>query len=246
MSGHSKWHSIKHQKAATDAKRGKIFTKLANEIAIVAKDGSDPDTNFKLRLVISKAKQANMPSANIERAIARGVGNLGDAKLEELSYEGYGPNGVAILVRALSDNRNRIAAEVRSIFTKYGGNLGSNGSVSYLFKQKGEIIINKNADREDIGLQAIEAGADDIDDSSDQLIIYTRPNELEKIKEIIGNDKIESSQLTMIPTQTVKINDQNKVKSLLKLIESLEDNDDVVDVSANFDVDEEMLKELAK
>jgi YebC/PmpR family DNA-binding regulatory protein len=246
MSGHSKWHSIKHQKAATDAKRGKIFTKLAGEIAIAAKDGSDPDTNFRLRLVISKAKQANMPSSNIEKAIARGSGNSADAKLEELNYEGYGPNGVAILVKALSDNRNRIAAEIRSTFSKYGGNLGSSGSVAYLFKQKGEIIAKQGTNKEELSLKAIEAGAEDIDDSSPELIIYTRPENLEEIKKNIGEENIESSQLVMLPTQTVKIDDESKAKSLIKLVEALEDNDDVVSVSANFDIDEEILEKVSQ
>lgn len=246
MSGHSKWHSIKHQKAATDAKRGKIFTKLAGEIAIAAKDGADPDSNFKLRLAISKAKQANMPSANIDRAIARGSGKSGDIKLEELNYEGYGPNGVAILVKALSDNRNRIAAEVRSTFSKYGGNLGSSGSVAYLFKQKGEIIAKEGIDKESLSLKAIEAGAEDIDDSSSQLIIYTQPESLEGIKKDIGEENIESSQLVMSPTQTIKIDDESKAKSLIKLIEALEDNDDVVSVSANFDIDEKILEKASQ
>ncbi len=243
MSGHSKWHSIKYQKAITDARRGKLFTKLASEIAISAKNDTNPDTNFRLRLAIQKAKQANMPSANIDRAIARGSGAGVDTQLEELNYEGYGPSGVAILVKALSDNRNRTAAD---IFTKYGGNLGTSGSVAYLFRQKGEIVLNPNLHKESLSLKAIEAGAEDIDDSADQLIIYTQPNKLEKVKDTIGESNIKSSGLVMAPTQTVKISDEVKAKSLLKLIDSLEDNDDVLNVSANFDIDENILREIAR
>lgn len=246
MSGHSKWHSIKHQKAATDAKRGKIFTKIAGEIAIAAKDGADPDSNFKLRLAISKAKQANMPSSNIDKAIARGAGTGGAAAAEELNYEGYGPSGVAIMAKALTDNRNRTAAEIRSTFAKYGGNLGASGSVAYLFEQKGEIIIKPGVDKESMSLKAIEAGAEDIDDSSDQLIIYTQPNQLESLKQSLGEENIESSEIIMDPKQTVKIADESKAKSLLKLIDSLEDNDDVINVSANYDIDDSILKSISQ
>ncbi|MDP4038756.1 MAG: YebC/PmpR family DNA-binding transcriptional regulator [bacterium] len=245
MSGHSKWHSIKHQKAVTDARRGKLFTKLANEIALSAKDGSDPGMNFRLRLAIQKAKQANMPSVNIDRSIARGSGSGDGSSLEELNYEGYGPMGVAIMVKALSDNRNRTASEIRSIFSKYGGNLSGSGSVAYLFEQKGMITLKPRLSKDEMSLKAIEAGASDIDDSSDQLIIYTELNELEKVKSVLGKDKIESAELDMKPTQTIKITDSLKANSLLKLINSLEDNDDVVNVYANFDIDDNILKELA-
>lgn len=243
MSGHSKWHSIKHKKGAADAKRGKIFTKLAGEIALAARDGADPAMNFKLRLAIQKAKQANMPAGNIDRAIARGSGTGGGAALEELIYEGYGPSGVAVLVKALSDNRNRTAADVKSALTKMGGSLGAPGSVSYLFAQKGVIICKQGIDKDETALAAIEAGAADIDDGGDQLVIYTMPRDLEKVKEALG-EAVESAELDMAPTQTVKIDDEKKAASVMKLIDTLDDIDDVISVSANFDIPDEVLDKL--
>lgn len=244
MSGHSKWHSIKHKKGAADAKRGKIFTKLAGEIALAARDGADPSMNFKLRLAIQKAKAANMPSANIDRAVARGAGTAGGAALEELTYEGYGPSGVAIMVKALTDNRNRTASDVKSAFSKMGGNLGASGSVAYLFEQKGVIVCKEGIDKDTVGLTAIEAGATDIDDLSDQLIIYTATSDLEKIKETIGEDNVESAELDMTATQTVEITDEKKAASTMKLVDTLDDLDDVLSVSANFDIPEEILNKL--
>ncbi len=243
MSGHSKWHSIKHKKGAADAKRGKVFTKLAGEIALAARDGADPTMNFKLRLAIQKAKGANMPSANIDRAIARGAGTGGGAVLEELTYEGYGPSGVAVLVKALTDNRNRTAAEVKSSFTKFGGNLGAPGSVAYLFEQKGVIVCRAGIDKDEVGLAAIEAGAADIDDTDEQLVVYTAPGELEKIKDALG-EAVESAELDMTPTQTVVIDDEKKAASVMKLINQLDDLDDVLSVSANFDIPGEILDKL--
>lgn len=244
MSGHSKWHSIKHKKGAADAKRGKIFTKLAGEIALAARDGADPSMNFKLRLAIQKAKQANMPSANIDRAVARGAGTAGGAALEELTYEGYGPSGVAIMVKALTDNRNRTASDVKSAFSKMGGNLGASGSVAYLFEQKGVIVCNSGIDKDQASLAAIEAGANDIDDSGDQLIVYTTPTEIEKVKAALGEENVESAELDMTPAQTVEITDEKKATSTLKLVETLDDLDDVLSVSANFDIPEEILNKL--
>lgn len=244
MSGHSKWHSIKHKKGAADAKRGKIFTKLAGEIALAARDGADPSMNFKLRLAIQKAKQANMPSANIDRAVARGAGTAGGAALEELTYEGYGPSGVAIMVKALTDNRNRTASDVKSAFSKMGGNLGASGSVAYLFEQKGVIVCNSGIDKDQASLVAIEAGANDIDESGEQLIVYTTPTEIEKVKAALGEENVESAELDMTPTQTVEITDEKKATSTLKLVETLDDLDDVLSVSANFDIPEEILNKL--
>ena len=244
MSGHSKWHSIKHKKGAADAKRGKVFTKMAAEIAIAAQDGADPAMNFKLRLAIQKAKAANVPAVNIERAIAKGSGQGGGAKLEELLYEGYGPAGVAIMVKALSDNRNRTSPEVKSTFSKHGGTMGGQGSVAYLFEKKGVIICKPEADKDEMSLMAIEAGADDIDDSGEQLIIYTQPNKLEEVRDALGEDNVESAEVKQEPSQTIVVDDEGKAKTLLYLMEALDDLDDVVEVTSNFDIPEEILNKL--
>lgn len=243
MSGHSKWHSIKHKKGAADAKRGKIFTKLGNEIAIAAREGADPASNFKLRLAVSKAKSANMPSSNIDRSIARGSGTGDGAALEELNYEGYGPSGVAVLAKALSDNRNRTGADVKSTFAKYGGNLGAPGSVSYMFEQKGVIVCKSGLDKDDIALSAIDAGAQDVDDSGDQVIVYTKPSDLEEIRDKLV-DHVESADVEMSPSQTVVVDDTKKAQTLLRLIDALDDLDDVVSVTSNYDIPDDILNSL--
>lgn len=243
MSGHSKWHSIKHKKGAADAKRGKIFTKLGNEIAIAAREGADPASNFKLRLAVSKAKSANMPSSNIDRSIARGSGTGDGAALEELNYEGYGPSGVAVLAKALSNNRNRTGADVKSTFAKYGGNLGAPGSVSYMFEQKGVIVCKSGLDKDDIALSAIDAGAQDVDDSGDQVIVYTKPSDLEEIREKLV-DHVESADVEMSPSQTVVVDDTKKAQTLLRLIDALDDLDDVVSVTSNYDIPDDILNSL--
>ena len=183
---------------------------MAAEIAVAAQGGADPTMNFKLRLAIQKAKSVNVPAANIERAIARGSGQGDGARLEELAYEGYGPSGVAIMVKALSDNRNRTGAEVKSAFSKHGGNLGSPGSVAYMFEQKGVIVCRPGADSDELSLLAIEAGADDIDDSSEQLMIYTAPNKLEAVRDALGEDNVESAEINQEPSQTVMVDDVSK------------------------------------
>ncbi|MSR68513.1 YebC/PmpR family DNA-binding transcriptional regulator [Candidatus Saccharibacteria bacterium] len=244
MSGHSKWASIKHKKGATDAKRGKLFTKMAAEIAVAAQSGADPTMNFKLRLAIQKAKAANVPTGNIERAIAKGSGQAGGAKLEELLYEGYGPAGVAIMVKALSDNHNRTGPDVKSAFTKHGGNLGSQGSVAYMFEQKGVIVCKPNIDKDSAELSAIDAGAHDIIDSGDQLVVLTSPSKLEAVRDAIGEDNIESAEVQQAPSQSVIVDDESKAKTLLNLIDSLEDLDDVVEVTGNFDIPEAILNKL--
>lgn len=244
MSGHSKWHSIKHKKGAADAKRGKVFTKMAAEIAVAAQGGADPAMNFKLRLAIQKAKAANVPAVNIERAIAKGSGQGDGARLEELTYEGYGPAGVAIMVKALSDNRNRTGAEIKSTFSKHGGNLGSQGSVAYLFEQKGVIICKEGLDKDELSLLAIEAGADDIDDSAEQLLVYTSPNNLESVRDAIGEDQVESAEIKQEPSQTIMVDDASKAKTILNLMEALDDLDDVVEVTSNFDIPEDVLSSL--
>ncbi len=244
MSGHSKWASIKHKKGAADAKRGKIFTKMAAEIAVAAQDGADPAMNFKLRLAIQKAKAANVPAANIDRAIAKGSGQGGGAKLEQLTYEGYGPAGVAVLVKALSDNRNRTAADVKSAFSKHGGSLGGQGSVAFMFEQKGEIVCKASADKDDLSLKAIEAGASDIDDSGDQLVVYTTPTDVEKVRDALGGENVESAEVKLEPTQTVVVDDPAKAKTLLRLMDALDDLDDVVETTANFDIAEDIMNQL--
>ena len=244
MSGHSKWASIKHKKGALDAKRGKIFTKMAAEIAVAAQDGADPAMNFKLRLAIQKAKAANVPATNIERAIAKGSGQGGGAKLEELVYEGYGPAGVAIMVKALSDNRNRTSPEIKSTFSKHGGSMGGQGSVAYLFEQKGVIICKPHAEKDNLSLAAIEAGADDIDDTGQQLVIFTSPNKLENVRDALGEDNIDSAEVKQEPSQTVVVEDESKAKTILNLMEALDDLDDVVEVTSNFDIPESILSKL--
>jgi YebC/PmpR family DNA-binding regulatory protein len=244
MSGHSKWHSIKHKKGAADAKRGKIFTKMAAEIAVAAQSGADPDMNFKLRLAIQKAKAANVPAANIDRAIARGAGTGDGGKLEELTYEGYGPAGVAILAKALTDNRNRTGSEVKAAFSKHGGNLGSPGSVSYMFEQKGIIDCKPSANKDELSLVSIEAGATDIDDSGEQLVVFTSPSELEKVRDALGEDNVESAEVKLEPNQTVSVEDESKAKTILNLMEALDDLDDVVEVTSNFDISDEIMSKL--
>jgi YebC/PmpR family DNA-binding regulatory protein len=244
MSGHSKWASIKHKKGALDAKRGKIFTKLGNEIAIAARDGADPDANFRLRLAIQKAKQSNMPAANIDRSIARGAGTAGGVALDELTYEGYGPAGVAVMVQALTDNRNRTASDVKLAFSKHGGTLGSQGSVAYLFETKGVLVCTTDADADEVTLAAIEAGALDIDDSGEQVIIYTKPSELEAIRMAVGENNIESSDVEQIASQTIAVEDAGKAGTLMRMIDALEDLDDVATVTANYDIAESILESL--
>lgn len=244
MSGHSKWASIKHKKGALDAKRGKIFTKLGNEIAIAARDGADPDANFRLRLAIQKAKQSNMPAANIDRSIARGAGTAGGAALDELTYEGYGPAGVAVMVQALTDNRNRTASDVKLAFSKHGGTLGSQGSVAYLFETKGVLVCTTDADTDEVTLAAIEAGALDIDDSGEQVIIYTKPSELEAIRMAVGENNVESSDVEQIASQTIAVEDAGKAGTLMRMIDALEDLDDVATVTANYDIAESILESL--
>ncbi len=244
MSGHSKWASIKHKKGALDAKRGKIFTKLGNEIAIAARDGADPDANFRLRLAIQKAKQSNMPAANIDRSIARGAGTAGGAALDELTYEGYGPAGVAVMVQALTDNRNRTASDVKLAFSKHGGTLGSQGSVAYLFETKGVLVCTTDADADEVTLAAIEAGALDIDDSGEQVIIYTKPSELEAIRMAVGENNVESSDVEQIASQTIAVEDAGKAGTLMRMIDALEDLDDVATVTANYDIAESILESL--
>lgn len=247
MSGHSKWHSIKHQKAAADAKRGAAFTKLANAISLAAKQGGgDPETNFSLRLAIQKAKASNMPAANIERSIKRGTGQLGGDQIEEITYEGYGPGGVAVIIQTATDNRNRTGPEVRTILSKSGGRMADAGSVVYQFDHKGVLRL-KPQDMEAATLDAIEAGAEDVDEDNGELTVYTAPKQLNAVQTALtaAGYKTEGTELAYIPKNTLIVSDEKTAKQLMKLMDALDDMDDVTATHANFDFDEEMIKALA-
>jgi YebC/PmpR family DNA-binding regulatory protein len=248
MSGHSKWASIKHKKKAVDAKRGALFTKLTRAITVAARDGGgDPDGNPALALAIQKAREASMPKDNIERAIAKGTGADADADaFESVLYEGYGPGGVAILVEALTDNRNRTGSEVRHLFTRQGGNLGEPGSVAWQFEKKGEIVVDGTRYSEDELLPAIDAGAEDVSLDGDVWEIVTGPTDVNAVREALAAEgvEIESAELVQRPTTRTPV-DEDHARSLLRLIEALEDHDDVQAVHANFDVDADVLERVA-
>ena len=245
MSGHSKWSSIKHQKAVTDARRGQLFTKLTREIIVVVREGgSSPEVNFRLRLAIQKARDNNMPMENIERAIKRGSGELEGATLVEMALEGYGPSGAAILVQALSDNRNRTVQEVRNIFSRGGGNLGESGCVAWLFDSKGLIRVEtNNLDTEELALQAIDAGAEDVKVESDCVEIFTKPNELETVRAALeqGNIPIASAELSMVPKTTLKLEEKAALQTL-KLLHKLEELDETQSVCSNVDFPDSVLE----
>lgn len=238
MAGHSKWKNIQNRKNAQDAKRGKVFQKLAKEIYVAAKSGGgDPDTNPALRLVIEKAKSANMPNDNIKRAIDKAAGNQDAEHYEEIIYEGYGPGGAAVMVTCLTDNKNRTASNVRHAFTKNGGNLGESGCVSYMFDRKGYLVIERNeldVDEDELLLQAIEAGAEDMETSEDVFEIYTEPENFMAVKESLEKEGFEfaSAEITMVPQTESELNEEQQDK-LEKLIDMLEDDDDVQDVYHN-------------
>jgi YebC/PmpR family DNA-binding regulatory protein len=248
MAGHSKWASIKHKKKATDAKRGALFTKLTRAITVAAREGGgDPDGNPSLALAIQKAKDASMPKDNIERAIAKGTGADQDADaFEAVTYEGYGPGGVAVLVEALTDNRNRTSSDVRHAFSKSGGNLGEPGSVAWIFEKKGEILVDATRYDEDDLLPAIEAGAEDISADGDVLEVVTGPGDLAAIRSALEEAGVElqSAELAMRPTNRIEI-DESQAASLMKLLDTLDDNDDVQAVHANFDAAADVLERVA-
>lgn len=242
MSGHSKWHTIKHKKGALDAKRGKIFTKLIKEITVAARTGGsgDVDSNARLRKVVNDAKGQNMPNDTIDRAIKRGTGELEGVSYDEVMYEGYGPNGVAVMVEGLTDNRNRTVAEIRHIFSKNGGNMGESGSVAWMFDKKGYIVVDKAAKSEEELFEiAIEAGADDMQDEGDVFEIYTAPDAFDAVLEAIKAAGIEpqAAEISQIPQNYIKL-EGGDAKTMLKLYDALDDNDDVQKVYANFDIDE--------
>jgi YebC/PmpR family DNA-binding regulatory protein len=248
MSGHSKWHSIKHKKAVVDARRGQHFTKLARAITVAAREGGgDPDGNPSLALAVQKARDASMPKDNIERAIAKGTGEGVDAdQIETVLYEGYGPGGVALLIEALTDNRNRTGADVRHLLSKHGGNLGEPGSVSYLFDKRGVIVVDAGRYDEDDLMPAIDAGAEDISRDDDVFEVITEPSDLVPVREALRDAGVEfeSADMTQRPKTRVPLDEADAAK-LLKLIDALEESDDVGEVHANFDVDASVLERIA-
>jgi YebC/PmpR family DNA-binding regulatory protein len=245
MSGHSKWSTIKHKKGAADAKRGKIFTRLIKEMTVAARlGGGDIVANPRLRAAVSEAKAANMPKDNIERAVKRGTGEIEGATYEELTYEGYGPGGVALMVETMTDNTNRTTPEIRHIFEKNGGNLGTPGSVRFQFEKKGFFAIEKSAVSEDRLMEiALEAGADDLQTiGADMFEVYTSPENFEQVRQALEKNKIPAleAKLGMMPSNYVKIDD-SKSKQMMRLMEMLDDHDDVQNVWSNFDVPEELM-----
>jgi YebC/PmpR family DNA-binding regulatory protein len=250
MSGHSKWSSIKHKKGAADAKRGKLFSKLSRAIIVAAREGgADPDGNASLATAIQKARDASMPKDNIERAIARGAGTASEGDVyETVTYEGYGPEGVAVFVEALTDNRNRTAAEVRHVFAKHEGNLGTSGAVAWLFERKGVLIVPADGvDEETLMLVAADGGAEDIELDGTSFQVISAPDDLAAVRAALDDAGIayDSADLTMLPKTTVSVEDEGAAKKLVRLMDALEDNDDIQAVYANFDIPEGILERVA-
>ncbi|MEZ5126718.1 MAG: YebC/PmpR family DNA-binding transcriptional regulator [Thermoleophilia bacterium] len=248
MSGHSKWATIKHKKGALDAKRGKLFSKLSRAITVAAREGGgDPNMNMALANAIDKAKSYSVPKDNIERAIQRGTGGGDGANFESIVYEGYGPAGVAIIVEVLTDNKNRSAAEVRNIFSKHGGQLAQPGAVAWVFERRGSIVVDASKHEEDdVMVAAIEAGADDVVNDGGQFEILTQPADFAAVRDAIvaAGIEVEQADLTMVPKNTVKL-EENDARKTMKIVDALEDSDDVQEVYANFDISEDVLESLA-
>src|SRR5437667_1804156 len=249
MSGHSKWAQIKRKKGAADAKRGQLFSKLTRAIIVAARDGGpDPGGNLALQNAIEKAREAAMPKENIERAIARGSGASADAAAyETVTYEGYGPGGVALFIEALTDNRNRTAADVRQAFTKSDGNLGESGSVAWLFERKGVILVQGSADEDELVLVAADAGADDVEAEESSYRVTTAPENLHAVRAALeeAGMPIESAESTMVPKTSVSIDDETVARKVVRMMDELEENDDVQDVYSNFDIPERVLEAVA-
>jgi len=249
MSGHSKWSTIKHKKGRTDAKRGKLFTKLIREITVAAREsGGDPDGNPRLRAAVTAAKAANMPADNIKRAIQRGTGELPGVSYEEITFEGYGPGGAAVMLELLTDNRNRTTPEIRHLFSKHGGNLGENGCVSWLFTRKGVILVPRNPDLdEDEFLELVlEAGAEDLDtDDEEYFRVFTAPEELHQVKEIVekAGVAVDAAQFEMEPSTTTRL-DGKVAQKMIRLMEAFDDHEDVQNIWANFDIDDALLTDV--
>ncbi len=240
MSGHSKWSTIKREKGAKDAARGALFTKIGNAIAIAARAGTDPETNFALRLAIDKAKAANMPTANIDRAIQR-VADKNAAQLQELTYEGYGPGGVAVLVEVATDNTNRTYPEVKLAFSKHGGNIAEKGAVAFQFDRKGMIRVSGKGD--ELMLQALEAGADDVQEEGDESVIYTEPTELAKVRDALRDQGVEikEAELTFVPNTSIEVTDPATAGKIMRMMDALDDIADVTNTHVNFDIAEGVL-----
>ena len=250
MSGHSKWSTIKHKKGAADARRGKLFSKLSRAIMVAAKEGgSDPASNLALQNAIEKARSYSMPKDNIERAIAKGTGEGTDgSSFETVVYEGYGPEGVAVIVEALTDNRNRTASEVRHLFSKHGGNLGATGAVAWQFERRGIVLVAADGvDEDELVLTAADAGADDVELDGTSFVVSAAPESLSSVREALegAGFEVESAGLSMVPKTTVAIGEESTAKQVVRLVEGLEDNDDVQDVYANFDIPEAVLEAVA-
>lgn len=249
MAGHSKWQNIRHRKNRQDAARGKIFTKLSREIFVAAREGGgDPDTNQRLRLAIDKAKSANMPNDNIDRTLKKALGEMEGDNYEEVTYEGYGPAGVAVLVEVVTDNRNRAAADIRHIFSKMGGNLGEAGCVAWMFSRKGLLTVDRektDQDEDSVMMSALEAGAEDFVASAESFEITTSADDFETVKATLETDGVSFStaEITMVPQNTVQLTGEDASK-MLKLLDALEDNDDVQNVYANFDIDESQMENV--
>jgi YebC/PmpR family DNA-binding regulatory protein len=246
MSGHSKWHTIKHKKGAADAKRGRVFTKIIKEITVAARvGGGDPNGNPRLRTVVAAAKAANMPKDNIDKAIKKGTGELPGVSYEEVSYEGYGPGGVAVFVQAVTDNRNRTLPEIRHLFSKYGGNLGESNCVSWMFEKKGYIVVPKSGVAEEALLEMVlESGGDDVREDGTNWEVLSPPERLEQVREAIAAKSIgiSTAEVSMVPKNTVKL-EGKKAQQVLSMMEGLEDHEDVQNVWANFDIDEAEMDE---
>lgn len=249
MSGHSKWSTIKRKKGAVDAKRGKIFTRLIKEITVAARmGGGDPVGNPRLRAAIASAKTENMPKDNIERAIKKGTGELEGAVYEEITYEGYGPGGVAILVDCMTDNKNRTVADIRHYFSKSGGNLGESGCVSWMFTKKGTILVDKEAiNEEELMEKALEAGAEDVVEEDNVFQVETSPDDFEDVREALEADGVKfiEAAVAMVPQNTVDITDEKTAGQILTLLERLEDHDDVQNVYANFDIPDDIMESVS-
>ncbi|AKL73278.1 DNA-binding regulatory protein, YebC/PmpR family [Actinobacteria bacterium IMCC26256] len=244
MSGHSKWHSIKHKKGAADAARGKLFARLCREIEVAARTGGgDPDTNAGLRTKVQKAKEASVPKDNIENAIKRGTGELEGVVYEAMNYEGYAPNGIAIYVECLSDNRNRTGSEIKNIFSRNGGAMAEPGAVAWQFERKGLIHIGPGSTEDDVLLAALDAGAEDVTEAGDGFQVITPPTELHVVRSALeeAGIKVESSDLTMIASTSIELEDEASARQVLRVVDALEDHDDVQGVYANFDIPENIL-----
>lgn len=249
MAGHSKWANIKHRKGAQDARRGKIFTRLIKEITVAARlGGGDAESNPRLRSAIAAAKAENMPKDNIERAIKKGTGELEGESYEEILYEGYGPGGVAVLVEAMTDNKNRTVAEVRHFFSKSGGNLGEAGCVAWMFNKKGSILIEKNRiDEEKLMELTLENGAEDMVEEGDVFQVITSPEDYSNVREALEKEGLSfiEAGVSMLPENTIEINDEKTANQIMKLLENLEDNEDVQNVYANLDIPDEIMEKIS-